>query len=125
VEAVGGQQGPHSESRGQPPAEVGDPPARVEERPVECDTRIPRSRRRIAVEDDQTGEKSPYSISPWSPRGESLSQTEKAEALADSLETQVQPVTDPSVPAVTEVIDVALRSYFMTPASELLKRWVY
>jgi hypothetical protein len=27
-------------------------------------------------------------------------------------------VTDPSVPAVTEIVDVSLRSYFMTPASE-------
>jgi hypothetical protein len=27
-------------------------------------------------------------------------------------------VTDPSVPAVIEMVDVALRSYFLTPASE-------
>jgi hypothetical protein len=27
-------------------------------------------------------------------------------------------VTDSSVPAVIEMVDVALRSYFMTPASE-------
>ena len=27
-------------------------------------------------------------------------------------------MTDPSVPAVIEVVDVALRSYFLTPASE-------
>jgi hypothetical protein len=40
--AEAGQQGPHSDSRGQPPAEISDPPAqRVEERPVECHTRIP------------------------------------------------------------------------------------
>jgi hypothetical protein len=70
------------------------------------------------VEDGETGDESPYSVSPWSPRGESLSQTEKAEALADSLETQFQPVTDPSVPAVIEMVDVALRSYFTTPSSE-------
>jgi hypothetical protein len=43
---------------------------------------------------------------------------EEAEALTDSLETQFQPVTVPSVPAVIEMVDVALRSYFMTPASE-------
>ena len=68
--------GPRSESRGQPPAEVGDPSAqRVEERPVECYTRIPRSRRPIALEDDKTGDESFYHISPWSHRGDSLSQT--------------------------------------------------
>ena len=27
-------------------------------------------------------------------------------------------MADPSVPAVIEMVDVALRSYFMTPASE-------
>jgi len=31
--------------------------------PVECDTRIPRSRRPITVEDDQTGDESSYSVS--------------------------------------------------------------
>jgi len=82
---------------------------------VECHTR---SRRPVAVEDDQTGDESSYSVSPWSPRGESLSQTPKAEALADSVETHFQPVTDPLVPAIIEMVDVALRSYFLTPASE-------
>jgi hypothetical protein len=41
-----------------------------------------------------------------------------AEALADSLETQFQMVADLSVPAVIEMVNVALRSYFMTLASE-------
>ena len=50
--------------------------------------------------------------------GESLSQTEKAETVADSLEAQFQPVTVPSVPAVIEMVDVALESYLQTPASE-------
>jgi len=39
-----------------------------------------------------------------------LSDSEKAETLADNLEAQFQPVTDPSVPAVIEKFDVALRS---------------
>jgi hypothetical protein len=39
------------------------------------------------------------------------------EALSDSLETQFQPMTDPSAPAV-QIFDVVLRSYFMSPASE-------
>ena len=52
------------------------------------------------------------------PRGIALSYSEKAEALADNLETHFQPVTDPSVPAVIEIVDVRLRSYFMAPASE-------
>ena len=77
---------------------------------MQRDTEIPRSRRRIAVEDDQPGDEDSYSISPWSPWGIALSDSEKAETLADSLETQFPPVTDPSVPAVTEMVDVALRS---------------
>jgi hypothetical protein len=52
------------------------------------------------------------------PEGIGLSDSEKAEALADNLETQFQPVTDPTVPAVIEMVDVTLRSYFLTPASE-------
>jgi hypothetical protein len=43
---------------------------------VECDTRIPRYRRRITVEDDQAGDEIFYSV--FYPRvtlGESLSQT--------------------------------------------------
>jgi hypothetical protein len=52
------------------------------------------------------------------PGGIALLDSEKAEALTDNLETQFQPVTDPSVPAVIEMVDVALRSYFLTPASE-------
>jgi hypothetical protein len=46
--------------------------------------------------------------------GITLSHYERAEALADNLENQFQLVTDPSVPAVIEMVDVALRSYFMT-----------
>jgi len=37
---------------------------------------------------------------PGPPEGIVPSDSKKAEALADSLETQFQPVTDPSVPAV-------------------------
>jgi hypothetical protein len=51
------------------------------------------------------------------PGGIALSDSEKAEALADNLKTRVQPVTDPSVSA-GEMVDVALESYFRTPASE-------
>ena len=86
---------------------------------MEFDTRIPQSRRPIAVEDDQKGDESFYSVSsPGHTGGIAFSDSEKAEALAVNLETQFQPVTDPSVPAVIEKIDVALRSYFMTPNSE-------
>jgi hypothetical protein len=52
------------------------------------------------------------------PGGIAVSDSEKAEALADTLETQFQPVADPSVPAVIEMVDVALKSYFQVPASE-------
>jgi hypothetical protein len=72
------------------------------------------------VVDDQAGDESSYSVSHWLPRGGGipLSDTEKAEALADTLDTQFQPVADPSFPAVIEMVDVAMRSYFQTPASE-------
>jgi len=55
---------------------------------------------------------------PVTSRGIALSYSEKAEALAENLEAQFQPVTDPSVPAVIEKVGVALRSYFLSPASE-------
>jgi hypothetical protein len=72
------------------------------------------------VEDDQTGDESSYFISsPGHPGGIALSDSEKAEVLSDNLETRFQPMTDPSVSAVIEMVDVALRSFFLTPASEL------
>jgi hypothetical protein len=57
--------------------------------------------------------------SPPGHRGEiALPGSEKAEAFAESLKAQFKPVTIPSVPAVIEIVDVGLRSYFMTPVSE-------
>jgi len=71
------------------------------------------------VEDEQAGDESSYFVSPLvTPGGIALSDSEKAEVLVDNLEAQFRPVTDPSVPAVIEMVDVALRSYLMTPASE-------
>jgi len=71
------------------------------------------------VEDDQTGDESSYSISPFVITGGiAHSDSEKAEALVGNLETQFQPVTDPSVPAVIETVYVELRSYFLSPAIE-------
>jgi len=65
------------------------------------------------VDDDQAGDESSYSIYPLvTPEGITLSDSEKAEALADNLEAQFQPAIDPSVPTVIETVDVALRSYF-------------
>jgi hypothetical protein len=52
------------------------------------------------------------------PGGLALSDSEKAEALADSLEAQFQPVADPSEPAVIEKVDVALRAYSYETANE-------
>jgi hypothetical protein len=49
-------------------------------------------------------------MTPWSPREQPPSQTEKTEALADSLETQFQPVTDPWAPAVIHMVEVVLSS---------------
>jgi hypothetical protein len=71
------------------------------------------------VEDDQAGDENSYSVSPLvTPGGIALSDSEKAEALAVNLETQLQPVTDPSIPVVIETVNLGLRSYFMAPASE-------
>jgi hypothetical protein len=42
------------------------------------------------------------------PGGLALSDSENAEALADNLGTQFQPVTDPSLPAVIEVVNEAM-----------------
>ena len=81
-------------------------------------TQIPRSQRPIAVEDDQAVMRVPTPSPPGHPGGIPLSVSEKTKALTDTLETQFQPVADSSVPAVTEIVDVALRSYFLTPATE-------
>jgi len=73
----------------------------------------------MAAEDVQTGDESSYSVSPLvTPRGVALSDSEKSEAFADNLEAQFRPVTDPSVPAVIKIVDVALRSHLMSSASE-------
>jgi hypothetical protein len=58
------------------------------------------------------------SLPPVTPGGIALSDSDKGETLADNLETQFQLVTNLSVPAGIEMVDMALRSYFMTPASE-------
>jgi hypothetical protein len=52
------------------------------------------------------------------PGGTAVSDSEKAEALADSLESQFQPVNDPSDPAVIEKATEVLQAYFYAPASE-------
>jgi hypothetical protein len=51
------------------------------------------------------------------PGGLALSDCEKAEALADSLEAQFQAVNDPSSPAVFEAVDEVKRAYKYAPAS--------
>jgi hypothetical protein len=52
------------------------------------------------------------------PAGLTLSDSEKDETLADSLEAQFQPVNDPSDPAVIEMPNEAMRAYEYDPASE-------
>jgi hypothetical protein len=52
------------------------------------------------------------------PGGLALSDSEKAEALADSLEAQFQPVNDPSFSAVIDAGNEAMRAYSFAPASE-------
>ena len=71
------------------------------------------------MEDDQAADGSSYSISPLVTKGGfAVSDSEKAEAFADNLDTQFQQVTDPSVPAGFGMVEVALKSYFLSPASE-------
>jgi hypothetical protein len=50
--------------------------------------------------------------------GFALSDREKVEALADSLEAQFQPVSVPSDPATNAMVHVALRADSFAPASE-------
>jgi hypothetical protein len=50
--------------------------------------------------------------------GLALSDSEKAEALADSLEAQFQPVDNPSDSAVIEMVNEETRAYEYAPASE-------
>jgi archaellum component FlaG (FlaF/FlaG flagellin family) len=71
------------------------------------------------VENDEACDVTSYSVSPLvTPGGIALTDSEKAEALADNLETQFQLVTDPSVPAVIETGNLGLRSYFVVRAIE-------
>jgi hypothetical protein len=50
--------------------------------------------------------------------GLTLTDSEKAEALVDSLEARFQPVNYPSLPVVIEAGDKAMRAYEYAPASE-------
>jgi hypothetical protein len=52
------------------------------------------------------------------PGGLAISDSEKGEALAYSLEAQFQPVDDPSDPAFTEMVHVEKRAYKYDKASE-------
>jgi hypothetical protein len=52
------------------------------------------------------------------PGGLALSDSEKAEALADRREAQFQPVNGPSDPAVFEMVNKAMRAYEYVPESE-------
>jgi hypothetical protein len=73
------------------------------------------------MEHDKEGDASSHSVAPpplQVPSGLAVSDSEKAEALAKSLEAQFQPVDDPSEPALTEMVDVAMRAYEYAPASE-------
>ena len=70
------------------------------------------------MEDDQAGDESSYFTTLVNAVGIALSDSKKAEALAGNLEAQFLPVTDPSVPTFIETVDVAVRSYLLSPASE-------
>ena len=63
------------------------------------------------MEDDKAGDESSYFIPLVTPRGIASSDSKKVEAHADNVNVQFQPVIDPSVPAV---IDMLLSSYFLS-----------
>jgi hypothetical protein len=60
----------------------------------------------------------PTPLSPGHTGRIALLESQKPEALADSTETQLVPVSYPSVPAVIVMDDVALMPYFLVPASQ-------
>jgi hypothetical protein len=71
------------------------------------------------MEDNQASDERPHPISPLvTPRRDALSEYEKAEALADNLKARFQAVKDSSVSAIIETVDMATRSYFLSPARE-------
>jgi hypothetical protein len=71
------------------------------------------------MEDDKEGDASSHSFVPLQlPGGLALSDSEKAEALAASLDAQFQPANDPSDPAFIDMVDEAMRAYVYAPASE-------
>jgi hypothetical protein len=71
------------------------------------------------VEGDKTGDESAIpSTTLVTVGGVALSDSGKAQALADIIEAHFQPVDDPSDPAVLEMIDEALQAYSFAPASE-------
>jgi hypothetical protein len=72
------------------------------------------------MEFDKGGDASSHSFAPLLvPGGLSLLESEKAETLADSLESQFRPVNDPSDAAVIEIVNEAIHAHEYAPASEL------
>jgi hypothetical protein len=70
--------------------------------------------------DDKDSDGSSHSVTALQvPGGLALSDCEKAETLAHSLDAQFQRQKDPSEPAVTETVNEAMRAYEYAPASEL------
>jgi hypothetical protein len=73
----------------------------------------------VAVEADKEGDEYPNSFATLACAGRlALSDSEKAEALTNSLEAQFQPVNDTSSPVVTEGVNEAMREYEYAPAIE-------
>jgi hypothetical protein len=73
----------------------------------------------VAVEADEVRDTNPNPfVSLLVPGGLAFSDSEKAEALADSLEAEFQPVNDQPSPAVIEAVDEVIRAYKYAPASE-------
>jgi hypothetical protein len=73
------------------------------------------------MDDDIEGDASPHNLASHLqiPGGVALSDSEKAETLADSLDAQFQPMDEPSDTAVIEMVHEAMRAYDYASASEL------
>jgi hypothetical protein len=73
----------------------------------------------VLTEDDKEGDASSDPFTPLLvPGGQTLSISEKAEVLADSVEAQFQPENDPLEPAIIEMVNEAIRAYEYALASE-------
>jgi hypothetical protein len=118
---VASHDGPRSDSPGQPTPEIGDLSIeRLVEWTEDLYPGILGHWGPVSMEDDKEGDARSYSFVPLASATSSSSLGfRESGSLADSLESQFQPVNDPSDPAVIDMVSEAIRAYEYAPASEL------